>query len=231
VNTVRALYRGPIGGDGHSLYASESSGGRPIGGEPYGSELAWKFWLVRSAADRLAPADTVAGLFALNYFRYLAFWPNPPVDIRIVDIPLTEQTLTAPTALGRTLYDVDDPDLGAFRAHGGKLLLYHGLADQAIPPWSTVDYYGAVERAAGGFTASQEFSRLYLVPGGYHCLSGLPPTSGPTAAAEVDFLSPMMNWVERGQPPAAISLSVAPPTGQGEDIVETVPPADALTRR
>jgi feruloyl esterase len=228
VDTARALYRGPVGVDGQSLYPSVSVGGQRIGGEPYGSELAWKFWLAQVAADPKAPADTSASLFATNYYRYLAFWPNPPATSRIVDIPLNQQTLTAPTAVGPTLYDADDPDLSAFRAHGGKLLLYHGLADQVIPPWSTVDYYAAVERTAGGFAASQAFSRLYLVPGGYHCLGGLPPTSGTPAAADADFLTPMTNWVEHGQPPAALSLSVPPPTGIGADVAETVTPTDAL---
>ena len=32
----------------------------------------------------------------------------------------------------------------AFKAHGGKLLLYHGWADQAIPPGHTILYYNGV---------------------------------------------------------------------------------------
>lgn len=219
VDTVRALYRGPTDAAGQSLYN---------GGEPYGSELAWTFWLVRPATDPVAPADTVAGLFALNYFRYLAFWPNPPANTGLADIQFTEQMFAQLSVLGGQLYDANDPDLSAFRAHGGKLLLYHGLADQAIPPWSTMDYYAAVERVAGGFAASQQFSRLYLVPGGYHCLSGLPPASGPSPSATVDFLTPLMNWVEHGQAPTAISTQIPPPTGQGGNITETVPPFDAL---
>jgi feruloyl esterase len=219
VDTVRSLYRGPTDAAGQSLYD---------GGAPYGSELAWKFWLVQPATDPAAPADTVAGLFALNYFKYLAFWPNPPANARLADIPFTEQTFAQLSVLGGKLYDANDPDLSAFRAHGGKLLLYHGLADQAIPPWSTVDYYAAVERVTGGFAASQQFSRLYLVPGGYHCLSGVPSASGPVPTATVDFLTPLINWVEHGQAPEAISTRIPPPTGAGGDITETVPPSDAL---
>jgi len=43
------------------------------------------------------------------------------------------------------------------------------------PPFGTVDYYKAVVQHAGGFTASQAFTRLYMVPGQYHCLSGGSP--------------------------------------------------------
>ena len=34
-------------------------------------------------------------------------------------------------------------DLSAFKNHGGKLLLYHGWADPAIPPGNTVNFYSA----------------------------------------------------------------------------------------
>ncbi len=40
--------------------------------------------------------------------------------------------------------DTHSTDLAAFKAHGGKLLLYHGWADQAIPPGNTVNFYSAV---------------------------------------------------------------------------------------
>ncbi len=82
---------------------------------------------------------------------------------------------------------------------GGRLILYHGWADQAIPPWSTLDYYAAVERAAGGFRASQSFSRLYMIPGAYHCLAA-PDGSINTA----DFLTPLISWVQDGIGPGAV---------------------------
>jgi fermentation-respiration switch protein FrsA (DUF1100 family) len=42
-----------------------------------------------------------------------------------------------------------NPDLSAFRDHGGKLLLLHGWADPAIPPTGTIDYYAAVQDRMG----------------------------------------------------------------------------------
>jgi feruloyl esterase len=32
------------------------------------------------------------------------------------------------------VYDAVDPDLGAFAARGGKLLVYHGWADPLVTP-------------------------------------------------------------------------------------------------
>ncbi len=40
--------------------------------------------------------------------------------------------------------DAHTNDLSPFKRHGGKLLLYHGWADQAIPPGNTVNFYSAV---------------------------------------------------------------------------------------
>ena len=45
--------------------------------------------------------------------------------------------------------DAHTSDLSAFKQHGGKLLLYHGWADPAIPPGNTVLYYKSVLAAMG----------------------------------------------------------------------------------
>jgi feruloyl esterase len=37
-----------------------------------------------------------------------------------------------------------DPDLQAFRAHGSKLLQYHGWSDPLISPYSSIEYYESV---------------------------------------------------------------------------------------
>ena len=48
------------------------------------------------------------------------------------------------------IYNATDPDLEAFRANGGKIIIYHSWADQAIPPFATIDYYRAVANQMGG---------------------------------------------------------------------------------
>ena len=101
---------------------------------------------------------------ATNYLKYMAFVPNPPDNFSLADVKFTDAEFRKLNLLGDVLYNANTPDLRAFAAHGGKLILYHGWADQAISPWSTLDYYAAVERSAGGFRASQAFSRLYMIP-------------------------------------------------------------------
>ncbi len=191
VRAVREFYRGPVDKRGRSLYN---------GGEPYGSEQGWINNFVEPAADTAAPADTADAAIALNYFKYMGFLPNPPASFTLADIRFTDAEFAKINRLGDAIYNANNPDLRQFAAHGGKLILYHGWADQTIPPWSTLDYYAAVERASGGFRASQDFSRLYMVPGAGHCL--LAPDFKSLNFA--DFLSPLIAWVQHGSPPQTI---------------------------
>jgi feruloyl esterase len=86
----------------------------------------------------------------------------------------------------------DDPDLTRFRDRGGKLILYHGLADQLIPAQGTVDYYRQVEQKMGGARQTMQFARLFLVPGVDHGFIG----AGPSPTGLMDAL---VSWVEDGK--------------------------------
>lgn len=92
----------------------------------------------------------------------------------------------------RALADATDPDLGAFRARGGKLLMYYGWADQLLPPLMGVNYYEAALRANGPGT--QEFFRFFTVPGMAHCRGGVGPD-------RFDAVTAVVNWVENGVAP------------------------------
>ena len=215
VAAVTAFYRGPTDAAGRSLYN---------GGEPYGSELTWT-WFTGPEGTR--PADTDAGVIALNYLRYLAF-PAPHPGFSLDDVRFDRATFDRLNVVGDALYHANDPDLSAFRARGGKLIIYHGWADGVIPPWGTVDYYRAVERRAGGFAAAQSFSRLYLIPAGHHCLFG-PDLHNVTEVGVPELLTPLMDWVEAGTAPGEIGV----PTVTAEEVPQlisylTVQPFDAL---
>ncbi len=62
-------------------------------------------------------------------------------------------------------YDATDPDLSSFAKRGGKLILWHGLADPHISPLNTIAYYMAMNDVMGE-TETQKLVRLYLFPGG-----------------------------------------------------------------
>lgn len=95
----------------------------------------------------------------------------------------------------------DDPDLSAFAAHGGKLMIDHGLDDPLIPVDGTIDYYHRMQETMGE-DAVRNFCRLYLGPGDSHgnCIGNGPGIS------ESDGMRAMMNWVEQGIVPGTIRV-------------------------
>lgn len=99
-----------------------------------------------------------------------------------------------------------DPDLSAFMARGGKLILYHGTTDGLIPYGGTVNYYESVVAALGAQRVEQHV-KLYLVPGMDHCAGG-------EGAFAVDWQKAMEDWVERGTEPGAL-LATRPPVSSG----------------
>ncbi len=207
VSAVVAFYRGPDG-----LYN---------GGMPYGSELGWiGQFVVRSGS----PLDGNSGKIAFNYLKYLGYPTVLPDGFRLTDVRFTKATFDQLNLVGDALYNANDPDLSAFRAHGGKLIMYHGWADPVIPPFSTVDYYRAVQERGG----AGDYTRLYMIPAGYHCLFGPESDANPAEIGVPEFLQPLMDWVQNGVAPAAIAV----PTYNGaftELIREVdVAPFDAL---
>jgi hypothetical protein len=68
---------------------------------------------------------------------------SPQLEVRNMRPVLADVHRTAPQA-DKAGIDVLTYDLSAFKKHGGKLLLYHGLADSTIPPGHTILYYNAV---------------------------------------------------------------------------------------
>jgi len=89
-------------------------------------------------------------------------------------------------------------NLSTFSAHGGKLLFYHGLSDQAFSAMDTLDYYQRMAKANGGMDKVQNWSRMYLVPGMYHC------RGGEYALDNFDLLTAAVNWVEKGAAPDSV---------------------------
>ena len=218
VNVVREFYLGPNDGHGHYLYP---------GGEPYGSELAWDGTATDPSSDTQWPRDTFAYQIGTAYLKYMGYWQNPPASFQLPDFRFTLADYDKLLPLAG-VYDATDPDLSAFRQAGGKLIIYQGWADEKISPFGTVDYYKAVVQHAGGFTASQAFTRLYMVPGQYHCLSGGSPV-GDSQHAMSRLLDFLVQWVERGAAPGTFSLPLAQPTGTLPAI--TVRPLNPLSPR
>jgi len=107
---------------------------------------------------------------------------------------------------GNTVANID-----AFKAHGGKLIIYHGWADSIVNPLDTIAFYETLAKAPGGRGQLQGSARLFLLPGVEHCGSGGgegPDAVGsehglpaPQVDAEHDVLAALAQWVETGTAP------------------------------
>jgi hypothetical protein len=94
-----------------------------------------------------------------------------------------------------TIQDRNDSDLRPFAQAGGKLLLFHGSADELVSHRSTNDFYERV-RDTMGPAQTRQFMRYYVVPGANHADFGTP-----AFAATWDSLSALESWVEDGRSP------------------------------
>ena len=148
-----------------------------------GSELAWA-----------TLAGPEAFPIAVEAFRYVVF-KNPSWDPHAFN-PSSDYDLIESTAGGFT---PPSANLKPFFDRGGKLLMYHGWADQQVAPLNSVTYFDAVTNAAGKNTAGKSIA-LYLVPGMGHCQGG-------AGTDTFDKVAAIEQWVSTGRAPAEIVAS------------------------
>jgi feruloyl esterase len=154
----------------------------------------WIAWITGPSAQMLAvhhgPDLTFA--FGTQIFKYLVF-NNPDWDYSTYDFANFEKD----TRVAASFLNATNPELDAMKARNGKLIIWHGWADPALPAQGTIDYYRAVLAHDPG---AQAYCRLFLVPGCLHC-------GGGPGAAEVDWLGVIVDWVEHGKAPELIVAS------------------------
>lgn len=96
-------------------------------------------------------------------------------------------------------------NLRRFFAKGGKMLFWHGTADNGISMNDMLRYYNELAAQHHGVEATQRFSRLFLVPGTQHCFGGIGAQDLPDQA-----LAAITRWVEKGEPPHSMVGHAAP---------------------
>jgi pimeloyl-ACP methyl ester carboxylesterase len=175
------------------MYAErrDPSSGRPLYGVQPGAEAikgSWDAWL--TGTDDQGQA---AGMgFTWNYLAYMVM-RDPKLDI----VKVTDSDLIRGERQYASIMDSDNPDLSAFKAHGGKLIQYHGWNDPAIPPGYSLEYRDRLTAKTGG---ANDFYRLYMVPGMLHCSGGDAPTN-------VNWQAALESWVEKSEAPGDLIAS------------------------
>jgi feruloyl esterase len=214
VTTMRKYYEGTI----------DPVNGQIINpGAERGNETDNVFALGLALQEQL-PEPAFDGLF------YWVFGPSfgyPAAAHTFANFDFHHDVDTVDDQLAAVL-NADSADLSEFREHGGKLIMYHGWADPLIPSQSSINYFnGLVTNDSHGFQQvgfaiagspalqrTQSYTRLFMVPGMYHCSGG----PGPNV---FDALTPLVTWAETG---------TAPETIVATKFVNDTPPAVQMVR-
>lgn len=185
VSSAEHIYSGPRNARGDRLYPGNAFPG---------SELNW------SAPRELALSSA--------FLRDLAFPEPKPADFTALDfnIAANYRQLEQWARIYDPVAPYQSPNLRAFDARGGKVIMYHGWADPTVAPTSTLDFYAEVARDTPGSITN--WMRVFMVPGMGHCGGGSAPTvfsATPGANAYAGrMLDAMVNWVENGQAPDSV---------------------------
>ncbi|MBK4738937.1 tannase/feruloyl esterase family alpha/beta hydrolase [Noviherbaspirillum sp. DKR-6] len=170
--------------------------GRPLPG----SEGNWVGVEVPSTSTSTgAPVAVSSGVFSYNIVTgaYNLIFTGSPTMPTIDNFGYTDASFYSTyLAPNHPLYDATNPDLSAFQKAGGKLILWHGWADQHISPRYTIAYYEAMQNTMGQSTVDG-FTRMYLVPGVGHC-------GGGEGLANIDLVSQITGWVEQSNAPDSV---------------------------
>lgn len=190
IETARAFYSGPRTAEGKASY---------FGWLP-GSEMPDTFgW-----AFLQKPIKEEPPFGALFKWVFGAEWGWKSFDFDR-DMPLVDRRLDA------IVNDATRGSLKAFASRGGKLIVYHGLADTLVAPGQSVAFYERHAKDFGGLDKLANHARLFLAPGMMHCgggagpdafngTLGIPPQP-PSYDARHDIFSALIDWADGGSAP------------------------------
>ncbi|MBI4167079.1 MAG: tannase/feruloyl esterase family alpha/beta hydrolase [Acidobacteria bacterium] len=179
IEAVEKIYGGPVTSKGEQIV-------RPAALK--GSERTWPIWF---GGSEHRPTTFPFYRFVGDWFRYSYFQPNPGPTWKTEDFDFDSDYKRLGMAEGM---DPVNPDLRRFKVAGGKLMVVTGWNDAIEGALRTVDYYETVEKIMGGRAETQDFFRLFVIPGMEHCGAG-------DGAFAVDYLSYLEAWVEKGEAP------------------------------
>lgn len=196
VASLKALYAGARTKDGKVINPGLMPGAE-LGGN------GWKAWITGDG-----PGKSLGQAFLHGFFANMVYG-DAGLEVQKLDLDVALKAAEDKTS---SVLDAVNPDLSAFTGHGGRLILYHGWNDPAIPALGTIDYFNSVVAQVGEQKGS-EFARLFMVPGMQHCGGGPGaasfgqdgPGDGPSINdPEHNVYLALETWVEKGTAPEEV---------------------------
>jgi acetyl esterase/lipase len=225
VSALKKIYAGPRDSKGTLIYPGFSASGAELGVPPGNG---WDGWMLGPVGG-----NSHQERYPEEMLKY--FVTGLKTDIEHFDFDHDYAALKSELA---PIIDATDPNLTAFAARGGKLILWHGWADPGLAPQHTIDYFRKV-RATIGVKKADATVRLFMVPGLQHCFGGPGPNDFGQFVAPAQPSDPhtsmtaaLEQWVEAGVAPesiiathtlAPIELNPQPATPDNAELVCAYP--------
>lgn len=212
--SIARLFAGALTESGAKIYTSF----------PYDAGLAtadWANWKFTAPIQRdsgavgmiwqVPPEDSAT-------FNGLNFVLTGNLDSMLAKVNATNATYTE-SAMSFML-PPSPTNLGTLKNRGAKMVVYHGTSDPIFSSDDTSAWYDGLSAANGGDASN--FARFFRVPGMNHCSAG-PSTD------QFDMLTPLVNWVEKGEAPDSV-LARARGPGNAAAVNADVPATWSATR-
>jgi hypothetical protein len=185
-------------------------------GYPPGSESGWDEFYGTVSAD-----GSRGGGSWLGVFRHMVF-DDPGWNLTGFDAQRDGRLAEGKLA---DALSAESPDLRALHERRGKMLIFHGWADQQVPAGVSLEYWQRVVQTMGK-VATDDTMRLFMIGGMRHCnperlAAGKNPAPGynlvlrplgepdSEALPWQDALSAVQRWVEKGQAPEHLIVRIA----------------------
>jgi feruloyl esterase len=208
VVALKKIYAGPRTSKGEHIIPGFEPGGETGPG-------GWEAWVTGSGTNKGLQFFFSSQAFA-NMVHNNSAWDLKTFELE-KDHKLANEKLASKL-------NATDPNLKEFKARGGKLILWHGWSDAALPPVNTINYFNSVA-ARMGRRDVDSFMRLYMAPGMQHCNGGPGPNqfgafvTRNQSDANHDLTVALEKWVEEGVAPDQIIATKR----QGDKTVRTRP--------
>src|SRR5215510_2410616 len=184
------------------LTTAEAEAVRKIWNGPTDREGKKRLWFgLERGASLLGLAGSAPFPIATTHFQY---WirQNPSFDWRTLAETDFEADFRESQRKFNEVIGTDDDNIQRFRKRGGKMIIWHGEADQLIFPRGTLNYYQRLLNGNGGVKHVEDFARLFMAPGVGHCAGGAGPNP-------VGVFEAVVSWVENDVAPDKIMASRA----------------------
>ncbi|WAC09262.1 tannase/feruloyl esterase family alpha/beta hydrolase [Dyadobacter pollutisoli] len=180
---IRAIYS-PLVANGKQIYP-----GFPFGGEA--EDNSWDPWITApiSSAQK---EPSLHHMFSTNIFKYLIF-----NDSTFSYSNYNFKNFTTETAYASSYLDATNTDYSEFKKRNGKIIFFHGWNDAALSANATIEHYNGILKSDKD---AESYARLFLLPGVLHC-------GGGPGCDNVDWVSLIIDWVEKSKAPDQIVAS------------------------